>query len=513
SSHNVACLRIKDAVVNNSASLIVVASRWGELCDFARLWIRPRPGQEAVALAALTRSLLAREPVQEAPVARSADPAALEPSPDTQPSRAYGPALAQAVDEAAGLLAEARGQGELAVVYALPHVGQRAVEAATQEAANLAILLAGPERAAESLYILPPEGNGVGLRDMGVTPELLPGHRPVEDGESRGEVQGIWGIEPPASPGLGFREALAAARVGGAAEEGALRALVVLGDNPLLLTPDRNAVARALSSLDLLVVIDSMMTETAKLAHLVLPEAGIWAKRGTSTSADRRVLRLREAQKPIGDARPGWWALAELGRRLAAALDRPPAFDYRSLDAVMEEIAAIVPLYRGARYRGLVSGQRQEVPQNGLKPALALAEVDPASPADGLLLFTGRTLYTSLEAAAIGSPEADKLHREEFALIHPADAAALGLAVGRAVGPGGSGTTGRAVGPGGVGIEGAEVALVNGQARLVLRAKLTEEVLPGTVFVPLYYGGGAVTALLHGPQADWGVAPVRLALP
>jgi len=472
SSHNIACLRIKDAVVRRGACLIVVASRWGELCDFARLWLRPRPGQEALALAALTRRLLSRREVQEAlpaPVTLPADDIALEPS------------LAEAVEGAASLLAGRIGQGEVAVLYALPPIGPQAAEAVTQEAANLAILLAGPQEAAESLYLLPPEGNGVGLRDMGLTPELLPGYRPVEDEAARREVEGLWGIELPAQPGLPFPQALAAAR------EGRLKALLVLGDNPFLLAPDREGVAQALASLELLLLIDGAMTEVARRAHVLLPDGGPWAREGTATSADRRLLRLRRAIQPPGEARPAWWALMELGRRLARELGRGVPFDYRGPGEVMDEIASLVAPYGGARYRDLIPAQRLDVPLDGVSARLVPTE--PAPPREGLLLFTGRTLYTSLEGAAIGSPEADKLHREEFALLHPSDASPLAIT------------------------DGAEVALVNGRARLTLRARLTEEVLPGSVFVPLYYRGGAVTALFTGPQAAWGVAPVRLERP
>ena len=96
---------------------------------------------------------------------------------------------------------------------------------------------------------------------------------------------------------------------------------------------------------------------------------------------------------------------------------------------------------------------------------------------DGFRLSTGRSLYTSYEGAALRSPEADRLHREEFVEMNPADAAALGVA------------------------DGDEVVLRNRSGELAIRARLTEAVQPRTLYVPLYYDGGAVAALFEGEQA------------
>ncbi len=138
----------------------------------------------------------------------------------------------------------------------------------------------------------------------------------------------------------------------------------------------------------------------------------------------------------------------------------------------MEEIASLVSLYRHARYQELESGAQQSF--EGVEAQAArLQPVPVEAPAggEGLVLTTGRTLFTSRDGSTIHSPEADKLHREEFAEINPADAASLGVA------------------------DGQEVALATEQGELTIRARVSESVLPGSVFVPLYYDGGAVTAL------------------
>jgi formate dehydrogenase alpha subunit len=451
SSHNVACLRVKDAVVGNGARLIVVTPHWGELCDFAEVWLRPQPGEEAATLLALAHA---------SAKATGAEGAAKTPDPDLAPQ------LAQAVKQAAAILSEAAGrpadEQRVAMVYAVPHLGPQAAGAIAAALSNVALLCCGPEQAAHSLFILPPEVNGWGLRDVGVAPDLLPGYRSAADEAARREVEVAWGAAP-SSPGLDFDEMLAAAR------DGRLKAMVVVGDNPLFFAPDKAWVRECLSSLEFLLVIDSLLSDTARLAHVVLPDVSPFGKDGTYTSGDRRVVRLRAAVAAWGEAWPAWRILAELGARLDKDAER---WAYLSPDLIMEEMAVLIPLYSSARYGDLESGAQQAFDSYQPRAATAqpVALEATVSPGDGLVLTTGRSLYTSWDAATLHSPEADKLHREEFVEVNPLDAARLGLQ------------------------EGQEVALADGRAEVTIRVRVTEAVQPGVVFVPLYYGGGTVTA-------------------
>jgi len=451
SSHNVACLRIKDAVVRNGARLIVVSSRWGELCDFAEVWLRPRPGQEAAAVAALATAVQ--------PAAGSAG--------TEQPPVPEG--LREALSKAAALVTAAASDDAhepLSVVYALPHFGAEQARAITAALANITVVCGGDE-AAQALFVLPQEANVWGLRDMGGSPDLLPGYRAAGDAAARQEMERLWGAPLPSAAGLTFEEMLA----------DKVKALVVLSDNPLMLAPDRTAVRRRLEALEFLAVIDPLATDTARLGHVVLPDVGPYGKEGTVTSADRRVLRLHAATAAQGDAQPAWRILAELGSRLAERFQAGEIrIAYPSPAAIMDEIAQVVPLYKGATYVELDSGAQQRL--DGLGPKAAalqpLTSVVGAPDGDGFLLSTGRSLYTSYEGAALHSPEADKLHREEFVEMNPADAATLGIA------------------------SGDEVMLRNGRGELAIRAHPTKAVQPGALYVPLYYDGGAVSALFGG---------------
>ncbi len=453
SSHNVACLRCKDAVVNYGARLVVVSPRRGELCDFADVWLRARPGEETAVVAALADALQGKS-----------DSAGLSPQ------------VAEALPAAVDILTAAKDDEAcrpLSVVAALPHLGADAAGALTAAAANVTVAALGDE-AAQSLFVLPQEANVWGMQDVGAASELLPGYRPASDESARKALEQSWGAPVSATTGLTFEEMLS---------DGRLKALLVLNDNPLFFAPAKASLRDRLSSLEFLAVIDSLPTDTARAAHVVLPDVGAYGKEGTITSADRRVLRMNAATAPEGEAQPAWRILAELGTRLASRLKVGELrVNYATCAEIMDEIAQVVPLYGNATYPEMESGAQQ--PVDGLGPQKAELQAVPgvARPGgDGLLLTTGRSLYTSYDGAAIHSPEADKLHREEFVEINPADAQALGIA------------------------EGQEVTLRANGGQLTIRAHITECVQPGVLYVPLYYDGGAVTALFADGQA---MAPV-----
>jgi anaerobic selenocysteine-containing dehydrogenase len=145
---------------------------------------------------------------------------------------------------------------------------------------------------------------------------------------------------------------------------------------------------------------------------------------------------------------------------------------------LMSEISALIDGYEGAAYDGIESGETRAL--TGARTGATLQAVTPpARPKQngGLLLTTARTLYSSLEGAMIHSAEADKLHREEFIEINPADAAALRIEQNR------------------------PVVVSNGTAELTLPAALSDAVAPGSVFLPLYYDGGAVNRLIAADGA------------
>ncbi len=441
SSHNVAALRIKDAIAGSEAAprhgvLVLISAQNGEMADFAEpyggAWLRPRPGDEAVVVDALAKSEVGAEVAM--------------------------PLLSGDGEGARAVLDLARDEKKtVSIVYAPSPVDAAAAGNGARAAANLAIALRG-ERAAESLYVLPTEANVNGARDMGVDPERGPGRVAL------------------AQPGMDF-DAVVDAAIGlqGDSSTGTLKAMIVVGDNPLMFAPDRARVQKALDALDVLVVVDSLLTDTAKAAHAVFADVPSYGKTGTYTNAERRVNRMHAALTALGDARPALLALADLANAIGRHGDSPSGADawtYAHPDAVTDEIAAMVPGYErfGARSSSWGKARVFELPSKFQRQPVVPAA--SAVPGGSLLLATGRTLFTSLDGAAIHSPDADKLHREEFVELHPADAAALRVA------------------------DDSEVTLVTANGELTIRCKISDRVLEGVAFVPYSFDGGAVCALL-----------------
>ena len=203
-----------------------------------------------------------------------------------------------------------------------------------------------------------------------------------------------------------------------------------------------------------------------------------YAKDGTYTSADRRVLRRARAEQPIGDQRTAIDMLTLLAAGLRASLSKAFLEPGTDAQSVMNEASAMVSGYESANYASLQSGVTRALPATPTSTTLQAVSL-PEMPQTGggrLLLTSYRTLYTSLEGASIHSPEADKLHREEFLELNPADAGALGIDQNR------------------------PVIVSNGAQELELSAALSDAVAPGSVMLPLYYDGGAVNRLL--PSVD-----------
>jgi predicted molibdopterin-dependent oxidoreductase YjgC len=415
SSHNIAALRIKDGIAGNpvaprDGTLVLISHLWGEMADFAEpyggAWLRPRPGDEPAVVDALARI--------------AAGQGAAEPS-----------IAGGDLDVARAALEMAKDPSKtVSVVFATPRFDAGAAERGARAAANLAIALRG-EKAAESLYILPTEANVNGMRDMGV------------------------GVESS------FDDVFAGAL------EGDVKAIISVGDNPLMFAPGRGRVERALDALELLVVIDSQLTGTAKRAHVVLADVPAYGKTGTYTNAERRVNRVHAAMEALGDARPASLALVDLANELSPATP----WAYAHPDEITNEIAATIEGYeRFVASYGLWGKAR------AARPATSATRQDigpgAAAGAGEMVLTTGRTLYTSFEGASVRATDADKLHREEFVEMHPSDAADLRVS------------------------DEDEVTLLTEAGTLDVRCKISGRVLEGVLFLPAYHGGGAVTSLL-----------------
>jgi predicted molibdopterin-dependent oxidoreductase YjgC len=176
---------------------------------------------------------------------------------------------------------------------------------------------------------------------MGALPDVLPGYQQTGDEKVHKKFAGIWGDDFAWGCGMTSGEMMDGAL------QGSIKALFIMAENPMISDPNLDHVKKALDSLQLLVVQDIFMTETAKHAHVVLPGASFIEKDGTFTNTERRVQRVRKALEPVGESKADWEILCVLIRAFGGTAD------YASPSEIMEEIRSLVPGYAGITYERL----------------------------------------------------------------------------------------------------------------------------------------------------------------
>lgn len=192
-----------------------------------------------------------------------------------------------------------------------------------------------------SIGLLQEGCNSQGAGDMGVHPEFLPGYRPVEDPAARARLGLMWGAPPPSERGM------AAGRILETALDGGLQALYLFGTNPVIDDELGGIAAETLPKVPYVVCQDITLSETARLAQMVLP-MGAWGEfSGTYTNTDRHIQAFSKVVPPAGESRPDWETFAALSRHFGLDLR------YDGPDAIREEIALAAPLTRTRR-----SGER-----------------------------------------------------------------------------------------------------------------------------------------------------------
>ena len=264
------------------------------------------------------------------------------------------------------------------------------------------------------IFVLSEKPNFQGLIDMGCLPEMLPGARPIGFEMFRHKVEEVTGMKVPDEKGLSLY------RMIDEALEGKLKALYIMGENPLFNMPDTRKVERALQKLDFLVVQDIFLSETAKIADVVLPAASWSEKEGTFVNLERRIQKLGSGRNLKGTL-ADWEILAQIVSRLGVKTD------YTGSESVWNEITRISQLHTGLSYREIEEGNAifpyHGEPLRGVEPGFEVESLESLPP-EGKGEFTisqDRILYhsgtTSRRSKALMSiyPEARLTLSEETA--------------------------------------------------------------------------------------------------
>ncbi len=349
--------------------------------------------------------------------------------------------------------------------------------------ANLAMLTGHIGRWGASVNPLRGQNNVQGACDMGALPDVYTGYQPVRAPEIREKFERAWGVTLSSKPGLTVTEIINSIDEGGI--EGGIRALYIMGENPVLSDPDTNHTKKALAKLDFLVVQDIFLSETAEFADVVLPAVSFAEKDGTFTNTDRHVQRVRKAINPIGNSREDSRIICELSKRMGYPIE------YSSPSEVMDEIASLTPSYGGISYSRIEKGGIQwpcPAPDHPgtkflhkdkftrgrgkfhpVEYRIPTEEVDSEYP---LVLTTGRWLFQyhtgTMSRRAKGI---DEIAPEAFVEINPADAERYGIK------------------------DMEMVKAISRRGEIRIRAKVTDKSPAGTVFIPFHFWEAAANVL------------------
>jgi formate dehydrogenase major subunit len=334
------------------------------------------------------------------------------------------------------------------------------------------------------------QNNVQGGGDMGALPNRLPGFQHVENDEIRAKFDELWGVTVPPIRGWHLSEMF------DAMERGDLRALYVIGENPVQSEADQERAKHLLSTRDFMVVQDIFLTATAELADVVLPAAASWAEsEGTVTNSERRVQRVRKALDPPGEARDDLWIIDELARRMGSD------WGWHTAEDAWNELRKLSPVHAGMSYRRLeelgglqwpcydenhpgelfLHSRLWEDPVPGNRVPFIAVDHDP--PVDRLdddfpiRLTTGRRLdsyNTGVQTGGYRSP----LRRGESLDISPEDAAAYGLA------------------------DGERVRVVSRRGAVEAPIRIDESLRPGLTFMTLHFQDDVATNLLTIDATD-----------
>ncbi|MDH5203340.1 MAG: NADH-quinone oxidoreductase subunit NuoG [Nitrospirota bacterium] len=269
------------------------------------------------------------------------------------------------------------------------------------------------------IYLLSERPNEQGLLDMGCEPDMLPGYRPVTLANFRKRYEGAWKARIPDEKGLTLFEMIEAAK------EGSLKAMYVMGENPVFNLPNSKKIVSALKNLGFLVVQDIFLTETAQIANVVLPSLGWAEKDGTYTNLERRIQRVRRALSK--DGMEDWRIVAEISKNMGVPMD------YSSAEDILTEISNVSPLYKDITHAEIEKGDAlwpyKGEPLRGGLEEISLKDIICHAPriSDGKFfisiekpLFLSGTL--SRKALAL-----NRIYPEAVVRINPLTAQRLGL--------------------------------------------------------------------------------------
>ena len=349
-THPIIALQMKAAVEKHGAKLIVVDPRRVEMVNWSVLWLPEKPGTDVPLFSAMAHVIIKERLYNQDFIDRRT-----EGFPGFAKSiEKFTPEYAEAISgvdrnlivEAARMYAGAKNA---AIYWALGIPEHSHGTDNAMSLIHLALLTGHIGRQGTGLNPLRGQNNVQGASDSGAMPWHYPGYQRVDDEAAAGKFEQAWNIEPGA---LNRELGLTTTEIMGAVGPGGVRALHIMGENPMMSEPNLNHTRHMIEQLEFLVAQDLFINESGAYADVFLPAASWAEKEGTFTNTDRRVQRVRKALEPRGQARADWQIICDLATRIEKKLGRSRSafWAYQRPSEVLEEMGRVVPEYAGVKY-------------------------------------------------------------------------------------------------------------------------------------------------------------------
>ncbi|MBX3235950.1 MAG: formate dehydrogenase subunit alpha [Nitrospiraceae bacterium] len=485
-SHPVVGARIKQAA-RRGVPLIVIDPRRTELARLADLHLQLKPGTNVAMLNGLGH-VIARDGLLDRSFIGQRTQGVedwLKTVEECTPEK-----TAAITGVPAHLIAEAArryaGSGASMCVHGLGVTEHRWGSHGVIALVNLALATGNIGRPGTGINPLRGQNNVQGASDVGCLPTYFAGYQPFDDPVLQAKHQAVTGRALPRARGMKTPD------MWDAALAGTLKGLWIVGYDVAQTDPNLTKVHAALKRLDCLIVQDLFMSETAKLAHLVIPGAAFLEKDGTFTNLERRVQRIRKAVEPPVGVLPDWQVVCEVATRMGYPMS------YRHPSEIMDEIANLAPMFAGLSFDRLESPESLQWPVPAVShPGTALMhrEAFPKGPAQFVaveylppgeapseaypfVLVTGRILQHYNCGAQTRRTEIMQLVDTDVLEVHAVDAARLGLK------------------------NGDRVRLVSARGEAGLPVLISERVRPGELFTSFHFPDSDLNVLLSSSADD-----------
>jgi formate dehydrogenase major subunit/formate dehydrogenase alpha subunit len=482
-NHPVLSSFVKRAIRFNGAKLIVADPRRIKMTEFADYWLRPHLGTDVAWINGMLHVII-KENLHDQDFidSRTEDFDILQKTVEK-----YTPEFVEGISgipsesliAAAKLYARAKTGSILYCMGITQHIsGTDNVKLL----ANLAMATGNLGMPGGGVNPLRGQNNVQGACDMGGLPNVYTAYQSVTDASIAKKMEAAWGVT-----GLSTQVGLKATEMLPKAHSGDLKALYVIGENPLVSDADLNHAVKCLERLDLLVVQDIFMTDTAEMADVVLPAVCFAEKEGTFSNTERRVQRVRKAVDAPGQAKDDWWITSQIATRMGYEMQ------YDNSEAVFTELTDVTPSYAGITYERIdevglhwpcpsadhpgtpILHSQQFTRGKGVFHAIEWIPPDEQVSEDyPLYLTTGRVLYQyHTGTMTMKSDDLNEMAPESFVEISRGDAARFGVE------------------------DGDQATVASRRGEITARVKVSTVAVPGTIFIPFHYAEAAVNKLTN----------------